>query len=450
MTDTTNLGLPCIEAAQAQKHVTHNDALRIFDALVQIAVVDRDLSTPPALAEEGQRWIVASGGTDTWSGRDNAIAAWQDGGWQFYAPKAGWLAYAADEGVLLVWNGGAWVDALSTVTALQNLARLGLGPVADAANPLSAKLNNALFAARTVEEGGDGTLCYRLSKESADKTLSLLFQDNFSGRAEIGLTGDDDFHLKVSGDGENWVDSIVIDRATGATKLAGLAHPASGASIASLVFTPGGDGTISIYRIDSNSAQNPRNATIASLSDDVITLTQDIAETIFSNAKMAGVSFLRIWNVSKSPNESAWVKAQPAADQVQVRVATDIAGWSAGDTIQAGDPTTEQPGRVIALDISPMMQAVLGTVFRQTGVMAKASVVGGAATDKVDLTSDGSSGSFVTVAQYFAGATANGSGVTIVPCTEPSPISNSNLVFVRETLANTGDTRLVSLLGLLV
>jgi hypothetical protein len=450
MTDTTNLGLPCIEAAQAQKHVTHNDALRIFDALVQIAIVDRDLSTPPALAEEGQRWIVASGGTDTWSGRDNAIAAWQDGGWQFYAPKAGWLAYAADEGVLLVWNGGAWVDALSTVTALQNLARLGLGTAADAANPLSAKLNNALFAARTVAEGGDGTLRYRLSKESADKTLSLLFQDNFSGRAEIGLTGDDDFHLKVSGDGENWVDSIVIDRATGATKLAGLAHPASGASIASLVFTPGGDGTISIYRIDSNSAQNPRNATIASLSDDIITLTQDIAETIFSNAKMAGVSFLRIWNVSKSPNESAWVKAQPAADQVQVRVATDIAGWSAGDTIQAGDPTTEQPGRVIALDISPMMQAMLGTVFRQTGVMAKASVVGGAATDKVDLTSDGSSGSFVTVAQYFAGATANGSGVTIVPCTEPSPISNSNLVFVRETLANTGDTRLVSLLGLLV
>jgi hypothetical protein len=450
MTDTTNLGLPCIEAAQAQKHVTHNDALRIFDALVQIAIVDRDLSTPPALAEEGQRWIVAAGGTDAWSGHDNAIAAWQDGGWQFYAPKAGWLAYAADEGVLLVWNGGAWVDALSTVTALQNLARLGLGTAADAANPLSAKLNNALFAARTVAEGGDGTLRYRLSKESADKTLSLLFQDNFSGRAEIGLTGDDDFHLKVSGDGENWVDSIVIDRATGATKLAGLAHPASGASIASLVFTPGGDGTISIYRIDSNSAQNPRNATIASLSDDIITLTQDIAETIFSNAKMAGVSFLRIWNVSKSPNESAWVKAQPAADQVQVRVATDIAGWSAGDTIQAGDPTTEQPGRVIALDISPMMQAVLGTVFRQTGVMAKASVVGGAATDKVDLTSDGSSGSFVTVAQYFAGATANGSGVTIVPCTEPSPISNSNLVFVRETLANTGDTRLVSLLGLLV
>ncbi|MGC1467553.1 MAG: DUF2793 domain-containing protein [Pseudolabrys sp.] len=63
MTDTTNLGLPCIEAAQAQKHVTHNDALRILDALVQLAVLDRDLSVPPGSPAEGQRWIVKATGT---------------------------------------------------------------------------------------------------------------------------------------------------------------------------------------------------------------------------------------------------------------------------------------------------------------------------------------------------------------------------------------------------
>ena len=92
---------------------------------------------------------------------------------------------------------------------------LGVGTTADATNPFSAKLNNALFTAKTVAEGGDGDLRYKLSKEAAANTLSFLFQDNYSGRAEIGLTGDDDFHFKVSPDGSTWHDGIVIDRTTG-------------------------------------------------------------------------------------------------------------------------------------------------------------------------------------------------------------------------------------------
>jgi hypothetical protein len=103
---------------------------------------------------------------------------------------------------------------------------LGLGTTADATNPFSAKLNNALWVAKTVGEGGDGHLRYKMSKESAAKTLSLLFQDNFSGRSEIGLTGDDDFHVKVSADGSSWLDAITIDRTTGKlTTNQGFANP---------------------------------------------------------------------------------------------------------------------------------------------------------------------------------------------------------------------------------
>ena len=114
-----------------------------------------------------------------------------------------------------MWNGTAWGDFFSTVTSVQNLNLLGVGTTADAANPLSAKLNNALFAAKTVGEGGDGNLRYKLNKESASKTLSLLFQDNWSGRAEIGLIGDDDFHFKVSPDGAGFLEALTIDRTTG-------------------------------------------------------------------------------------------------------------------------------------------------------------------------------------------------------------------------------------------
>ena len=109
------------------------------------------------------------------------------------------------------------------ITELQNLALLGVGISADVTNPFAAKLNNALWAAKSVAEGGDGNLRYKLSKESAAKTLLFLFQDNYSGRAEIGLTGDDDFHFKVSPDGSGWVEAIRIDRASGR-----VSFPASG------------------------------------------------------------------------------------------------------------------------------------------------------------------------------------------------------------------------------
>jgi hypothetical protein len=41
MTDTPNLARPFIESGQAQKHVIDNEALRILDAAIQIAVLDR-------------------------------------------------------------------------------------------------------------------------------------------------------------------------------------------------------------------------------------------------------------------------------------------------------------------------------------------------------------------------------------------------------------------------
>lgn len=47
MEQTPNLNLPYIMPAQAQKHVTHNEAIRALDAIVQIGLMDRDLSAPP-------------------------------------------------------------------------------------------------------------------------------------------------------------------------------------------------------------------------------------------------------------------------------------------------------------------------------------------------------------------------------------------------------------------
>ena len=215
MTDTANLGLPCIEGSQAQKHVTHNDALRILDTLVQLAVLDRDLAAPPGSPAEGERWIVKVRRDRRLGRARQRVAAWQDGGWQFITPQTGWVAFVVDEGTLLAWNGAAWGDFFSTVTSLQNLALLGVGTTADATNPFSAKLNNALLVGQDRGRRRRRRSALQAQQGSAAKTLSLLFQDNYSGRAEIGLTGDDDFHFKVSPDGSTWYEGITIGRATG-------------------------------------------------------------------------------------------------------------------------------------------------------------------------------------------------------------------------------------------
>ena len=44
MEQSANLQLPYIMPSQAQKHVTHNEAIRSLDAIVQLSVVDRDLA----------------------------------------------------------------------------------------------------------------------------------------------------------------------------------------------------------------------------------------------------------------------------------------------------------------------------------------------------------------------------------------------------------------------
>ncbi|TRW94368.1 DUF2793 domain-containing protein [Paracoccus sp. M683] len=105
---TTHLGLPYLLAAQAQKHVTHNEALRLLDAMVQLSVLDRTRTTPPASPADGNRHIVASGGTGLWAGWDLNIAFWVDGAWIRLVPHTGWMVWVAAEGLFLVWTGSAW------------------------------------------------------------------------------------------------------------------------------------------------------------------------------------------------------------------------------------------------------------------------------------------------------------------------------------------------------
>ncbi len=212
MNDTPNLNMPYISAAQAQKHVTHNEALRALDAIVHLSVLDRDLLAPPLSPVDGDRYLVAASATGIWAGRDAQIAAWQDNAWLFYGPQVGWLAWVSDEDKLLTWNGTAWAQAFGN--AVNPAALVGVNTTASDPDKLAVKSNSILFSHDDVTPG-TGDIQTKLNKAAALNTASFLFQDNWSGRAEIGLTGDDDFHFKVSPDGASWNESLIINKDDG-------------------------------------------------------------------------------------------------------------------------------------------------------------------------------------------------------------------------------------------
>ena len=216
MSDATpRLGLPWIMPAQAQKHVTVNESLGRLDALVQAGVESRSVAAQPSDPGDGQAWILPEGATgDDWDGFSaHDIAYHQDGAWRRIAARTGLTAHVADEGALLLFDGAAWTPFADAIAALDNLQSLGVGTAPDGANPFAAKLNAALWTARYAAEGGDGDLRYTMNKEGAANALSLLLQSDYSGRAEIGLTGTDDLTIKVSADGASWLDALTITRA---------------------------------------------------------------------------------------------------------------------------------------------------------------------------------------------------------------------------------------------
>lgn len=207
MEETDNLRLPYLMAAQAQKHVTHNEALRALDAIVQIAIEDRDLAAPPPSPSNGARYLVAGSASGNWSGHDGEFAAYQDGAWSFHQPREGWIAWVSDEHAAFVYDGTGWIALASG--NVNPASFVGVNATADSTNRLAVSSPASLF-----NHEGSGHQ-QKINKAAAGDTASVLFQTDFSGRAEMGLTGDDDYHFKVSPNGSTWNEAITIDKDTG-------------------------------------------------------------------------------------------------------------------------------------------------------------------------------------------------------------------------------------------
>ena len=218
MDHTPRLTLPFIMPSQAQKHITHNEAIQALDTLVQSVVESRSLATPPVTPLAGEAWIVPSGASGAWSGHATEIAAWQSGAWAFLDPAPGWQVYDKSDSTQLVFDAGIWTPLAALGSALP---RLGINTTADTTNRLAVA-----SAATLLTHAGNGHQL-KLNKNAAGDTASLLYQTNWSGRAELGLAGDDHWRLKVSPDGSAWVNALSVNATTGAATVAATFRPAT-------------------------------------------------------------------------------------------------------------------------------------------------------------------------------------------------------------------------------
>jgi hypothetical protein len=106
--ETARWALPMIVPGQAQKEMTHNEALTRLDLLLAATVETAPLDTPPLAPVPGTCWIVGTAPTGAWSGQAHALAGWTGGGWRFIQPREGMQLWLRDEGRSLRFLDGAW------------------------------------------------------------------------------------------------------------------------------------------------------------------------------------------------------------------------------------------------------------------------------------------------------------------------------------------------------
>lgn len=279
MADTNRLVLPLLAAAQAQKHVTVNEALKLLDAIVQAGVIDKDLTSPPGSPSEGDIYIVGGSATGAWAGQDDDLAIYQDGAWVFVTPLSGWIAWVNDETTLYVYNSGSWQSLagilgagylstgggtltgnlvleeatpsirfndtdLTGYTLLQTIGSVMQLAVDaendDASSSFDVTIDGGSQLFRVNEHGvgvggasadasnqlavfgtaalfnSSGSFSFKFNKNAAANDAAMSFQTGFTAYALVGLLGDNDFTIKV---GTGATTALVIDESTAAVQL---------------------------------------------------------------------------------------------------------------------------------------------------------------------------------------------------------------------------------------
>jgi len=207
--------LPLVMPAQAQKHVTVNEAFVRLDAAVQMRFERSTLRTPPSGAAEGHRFIVPAGATGEWADASGKIASRSNGGWVYLTPSAGWTGWDQETATRLFFDGLDWLSepqaisksgaaTLSKIVEFDHEVYAGANNVTSVAIPSHSQVLAVTGRVRTSIEGS-GTTGWQLGVDGSDdrygSSIGLSLNSSVVGMSGQPVTYYADTPLKITSQG---------------------------------------------------------------------------------------------------------------------------------------------------------------------------------------------------------------------------------------------------------
>lgn len=148
--------------------------------VVPAFTIEAELTSPPASPLDGLYWLVASGGTGDWAGRDGHVAARVSAAWTYYAPSTGWRAFRKSDGHDRVYYSGAWRDGSRPRIVAYPVRVQRSSSLALSATGYTPSWSTAPTTAMGSQVFPEGTTVIRHAAEKATNRLVL--------RLKLGLT----------------------------------------------------------------------------------------------------------------------------------------------------------------------------------------------------------------------------------------------------------------------
>ena len=215
MDSTSQLGLPLVMPAQAQKHVTVNEAFVRLDAAIQMRFERSTLQSPPLDAAEGQCFLVPAGAAGEWAGASGKIAARSNGGWVYLTPSPGWTGWDLETASRMFFDGLDWspepqatsesgAATLSRVVEFDHEVYAGANNVTSVAIPSHSQVVAITGRVKTSLEGS-GTTGWQLGVEGSDDRygsgIGLSLNSSVVGMSGHPVTYYADTPLKITSQG---------------------------------------------------------------------------------------------------------------------------------------------------------------------------------------------------------------------------------------------------------
>ena len=171
MSETLRLKLPLIHSNQAQKEITHNEALQMLDGIINPVVEAVSIAHPPEDSKAGELMLVGVQAEGMFSGHENKLAQnLGNNGWRFYSPSKWQKVTLEATGEEYVFDGKSWeaepeYEVKKAINPEQPVNLL---------SKANGEYVQILSLSETIELQGEYVVCnYKFPKIRLDKSLKI-------------------------------------------------------------------------------------------------------------------------------------------------------------------------------------------------------------------------------------------------------------------------------------